>query len=79
MWYFHSLSREENPGRDFDCGKCNIYKGMVHYAMITSGIGIAKKANLGDWFNYKAACHNFKYVLFKAQMDTRSSLPSLIL
>ena len=48
MWYFNSLNREENPGRDFDCEKCNIYKGMVHYVMITSGIGIAKKTDLGD-------------------------------
>ena len=29
----------------------------------------AMKMDLGDRFNYKAACHNFKYLLFKTQMD----------
>lgn len=43
MWYLSSLNWEENPGRYFDPRKCNIYKGMVHYAGITSGIALLWK------------------------------------
>lgn len=37
MWYLSSLNWEENPGRCFDPGECNIYRGIVHHTMITSG------------------------------------------
>ena len=46
MWHLNSLNWEENSGRYFDPGKRKIYKGMVHYAMITSGIGLLWKWTL---------------------------------
>ena len=46
MWHLNSLNWEENSGRYFDPGKRKIYKAMVHYAMITSGMGLLWKWTL---------------------------------